>query len=185
MAKCLCQAAKQVLDELQNYNIMHIDGITGRGCVRNRDLVQAERNYEKYRSKCKCRPFESYNNRDRLGSPTKPKAEKGEESDFEEDIYGSPEGDSLDGLLTTTGLASTQCDRCKYAADQLFLGRITSRAQEIMKSVTSLCQFCTKRSENSKLCHCTEQFFTCSPSNRVRKNEKWEWKVILIWYLSF
>jgi hypothetical protein len=67
MAKCLCQAAKQVLDELQSYNIMHIDGITGRGCVRNRDLVQAERNYEKYRSKCKCRPCESSNNPERLG----------------------------------------------------------------------------------------------------------------------
>ena len=172
MAKCLCQAAKQVLDELQNYNIMHIDGITGRGCVRNRDLVQAERNYEKYRSKCKCRPFESYNNRDRLGAQSKPNAEKGEESDYEEDVYGSPEGDCLDGLLTTKGLASTQCVRCKYAADQLCLGRITPRAREIMKGVTSLCQFCTKRSENSKWCHCTEQFFymlTFESSQEKRK----------------
>ncbi len=46
MVKCLCEAAKLVLDELQNYNIIHIDGIHARGSVLNRDLVQAERNKE-------------------------------------------------------------------------------------------------------------------------------------------
>jgi len=159
MAKCLCEAAKQVLDELENYNIMHIDGISGRGCVRNRDLVQAERNYEKYKRNCKCQPSDVSVIRTNITtSLNKPKSEKKEDSDFEEDAYGSPEGDCLDGLLITTGISKTQCDRCKYAAEQLCLGRITPRARKIMNRVTSLCPFCTNRSQSSKCCHCAEQF---------------------------
>ena len=159
MANCLCEAAKLVLAELENYNIMQIDGITGRGCVRNRDLVQEERNYEKYKSKCKCQPSDVSVIRDNITtSLSKTKSEKKEDSDFEEDAYGSPEGDCLDGLLITTGISKTQCSRCKYAADQLCLGRINPRAREIMKSVMSLCPFCTNRSQSAKCCHCTEQF---------------------------
>ena len=159
MAKCLCKAAKHVLDELQNYNITHIDGIHARGSVPNRDIVQAERNYEKYKSKCKCQASEDFVISGRIHhSQTKQKPEKFEDSDFEEDVYGSPEGDCLDGLLITSGLSKSHCGRCKYAAEQLCLGRITPRAREIMESVTNLCQFCSKSSRNPKWCHCSEQF---------------------------
>ena len=147
MSKCLCEAAKHVLDEFQNYNIMHIDGIHSRGSVPNRDIVQAERNYEKYKSKCKCQASEDFVISGRIRhSQTKQKPEKFEDSDFEEDVYGSPEGDSLDGLLITSGLSTSHCGRCKYAAEQLCLGRITPRARDIMEGITSLCRFCTKSS---------------------------------------
>ena len=176
MAKCLCEAAKQVLDELENYNIMHIDGISGRGCVRNRDLVQAERNYEKYKRNCKCQPSDVSVIRTNITtSLIKPKSETKEDSDFEEDAYGSPEGDCLDGLLITTGISKTQCDRCKYAAEQLCLGRITPRAREIMNRVTSLCRFCTNRSQSAKCCHCTEQFFYMLSIESSQEKQKKNW----------
>ena len=151
MAKCLCAAAKQVLDQLQNYNIVHIDVINARGTVRNRDLVQAERNYEKYRTKCKC---QEHSTNDKSSSKENSLAD---DSDWEEDVYGSPEGECLDCLLITTGIASSHCGRCRFAAGQLCLGRITPRARDIMNSIRSLCPFCSKNSGKMERCHCAEQ----------------------------
>ncbi len=158
MAKCLCEAAKQVLDQLENYNIRHIDGISARGSVHNRDLVQAERNYEKYKTKCKCQTREKSGITCKFETFTKFKAENLEESDFEEDAYGSPEGDCLDCLLVPTGFSKTKCGRCLYAAEQLCLGRITPRAREIMTGISRLCSFCSNRSRNIQNCHCAEKF---------------------------
>ncbi len=75
MAKCLCEAAKQVLDQLENYTILHTDGINARVSVRNRDLVQAERNYEKYRTKCKCQTREKSGISVKLDAFSKAKSE--------------------------------------------------------------------------------------------------------------
>ena len=158
MAKCLCEAAKEVVAQLQNYNIVQIDGINARGTVRNRDLVQAERNYEKYKGKCKC---QSINTQHHLNNTRTKSKENSEEvqSDWEEDVYGSPEGESLDSLLLTSGIANSKCGRCAFAADHLCLGRITPRAREIINSIMSLCPFCSKRSPKKEMCHCAEHFF--------------------------
>ena len=75
MAKCLCEAAKQVLEQLENYNILHVEGISARGSVRNRDLVHAERNYEKYRTKCKFQTREKSGIIVKLDAFSKSKAE--------------------------------------------------------------------------------------------------------------
>jgi len=155
MAKCLCEAAKQVLEQLQNYNIVHFDGLNARGTVRNRDLVQAERNYEKYKTCCKCQPSDKSDRSEKIISKEK---SAGDDSDWEEDMYGSPEGDCLDSLLIGSGIASSQCDRCRFAAGQLCLGRITPRAREIKNSIKRLCPFCSKRSSKHARCHCAEQF---------------------------
>ena len=166
MAKCLCGAAKQVLDQLQNYNIVHIDVINARGTVRNRDLVQAERNYEKYRTKCKC---QEHSSNDKRRSKENSLAD---DSDWEEDVYGSPEGDCVQCLLITSGIAKSQCGRCRFAASQLCLGRITPRAREISNSVMGLCPFCSKRSQKEEACHCAEQFLyllNFEPTKEKRK----------------
>ncbi len=158
MAKCLCEAAKQVLVHLENYNILHVDGISARGTVRNRDFVQAERNYEKYKSKCKCQSSEITGKRRKFEPFSKQKAEGFEDSDYEEDVYGSPEGDCLDCLLVTTGFSKTKCGRCLYPAERLCLGRITPRARAIMDGIIKLCPFCSKRTKNLQRCHCAEKF---------------------------
>ena len=170
MAKCLCDAAKQVLDQLQKYNIVHFDGINARGTVRNRDLVQAERNFEKYKTCCKCLGSDTQHHihRELIGSKEN-SAE--DESDWEEDMYGSPEGESLDCLLITSGIAHSQCLRCRFAFGQLRLGRLTPRAREIMSSIKRLCPFCSKRSSKIERCHCAEQFlyvlnFESTPQKR-------------------
>ena len=155
MAKCLCEAANQVLDQLQNYNIVHFDGIYARGTVRNRDLVQAERNYEKYKSYCKCRVRDKSDRSEKIISKEK---SAGDDSDWEEDMYGSPEGESLDCLLIRSGILSSQCGRCRLAAGKLCLGRITPRAREIMSTIKRLCPICSKRSSKMGRCHCAEQF---------------------------
>ncbi len=173
MAKCLCDAAKQVLDQLQKYNIVHFDGINARGTVRNRDLVQAERNFEKYKTCCKCQGSDTQHHipRELIGSKEK-SAE--DESDWQEDMYGSPEGESLDCLLITSGIQSSQCGRCRLAAGQLCLGRITPRAREIMSSIKRLCPICSKRSSKMGRCHCAEQFlFMLNFESTQEKRKIW------------
>jgi len=155
MAKCLCDAAKQVLDKLQNYNIVHFDGINARGTVRNRDLVQAERNFEKYKTCCKCRVGDKNDRSEKIISKEK---SAGEDSDWEEEMYGSPDGECLNSILITIGIAQSQCLRCRLAVRQLCLGRITPRAREIMNNIKTLCPFCSKRSSKLERCHCAEQF---------------------------
>ena len=168
MAKCLCEAAKEVVAQLQNYNIGHIDGLNARGTVRNRDFVQAERNYEKFRSKCKCQSINTHHHQRTI---SKEKSEQ-VQSDWEEDVYASPEGECLASLLLTSEVSKSKCGRCIIAADQLCLGRITPRAREIINSIMSLCPFCSKQSAKNEMCHCAEHFFymlNFEPTQETRK----------------
>jgi len=188
MEKCLCQQAKDSLDDTYAHPIMYHEGRDEVGSKQLRDIMEAEMLYWRLRYTCTCRKrareLDQENGEVEEEEGEEPQlkrvctsdteAEDGSGSEREaletdveeegEDPVDEPrreEDTCLEGSLEDLLPPKDQCGdclRCSEARKNLRQVRQTLAAKEMFEQEKASCRKCSVRVPDERKCHCAENF---------------------------